>query len=326
MTTGNGSRRVLVTGASGYIGRQLVEDLAVRRGAIEKIVAADVRDPRPQDRKDGVEYVVCDVRDPALEKILREHAIDTVVHLAAIVTPKPGSADDLEYQVDVLGTQNVLECAVAAGVGRFLYTSSGAAYGYWPDNPAQLTEDCALRGNDTFNYSRNKRLVEEMLARYRSDAPGLRQLVLRPGTILGESVANQITAMFERPFVLGVVGSQTPFVFIWDQDVVACLRIGIDEDREGIYNMAGDGVVTMREIASRLSKPYVQLPPWLLRGALAVLHPLGIAPYGPEQVDFLLYRPVLSNEKLKREFGYVPKKTSSEVFDFYIRTHKGAAS
>ncbi|MBI5503773.1 MAG: SDR family oxidoreductase [Deltaproteobacteria bacterium] len=318
----SGSRRVLVTGASGYIGRQLVADLAGRRGAVESIVATDVREPRPDERRPGVEYVACDVRDQGLEKILRDRAVDTVVHLAAIVTPKPGSDADLEYSVDVLGTENVLKCAVAAGATKFLYTSSGAAYGYWPDNPAALTEDCPLRGNDNIAYPRNKRLVEEMLARARREQPQLRQLVLRPGTILGASVANQITAMFERPFVLGVAGSATPFVFIWDQDVVACLRIGIDEDREGIYNMAGDGVVTMREIATRLGKPYVELPAWLLSGALAVLHPLRLAQYGPEQVNFLRYRPVLSNEKLKREFGYAPKKTSAEVFEFYMQTHR----
>ncbi len=317
-----GSRRVLVTGASGYIGRLFVADLAARRGAVECIVATDVRDPQDGDRRAGVEYVAVDVRDPGLEKILREHAIDTVVHLAAIVTPKPGSEADLEYSVDVLGTENVLRCAVAAGATKFLYTSSGAAYGYWPDNPPALTEDCPLRGNENIAYPRNKRLVEEILARFRSEHPQLRQLVLRPGTILGASVGNQITAMFERSYVLGVTGSATPFIFIWDEDVVACLRIGIDEDREGIYNLAGDGVVTMREIARRLAKPYVELPAWLLSGALAVLHPLGIAQYGPEQVGFLRYRPVLSNEKLKREFGYVPKKTSAEVFEFYLSTHQ----
>ena len=39
--------------------------------------------------------------------------------------------------------------------------------------------------------------------------------------------------------------------------------------------------------------------------------------YGPEQVDFLRYRPVLVNRRLKEEFGYVPRKTSAEVFEFW---------
>jgi UDP-glucose 4-epimerase len=63
------------------------------------------------------------------------------------------------------------------------------------------------------------------------------------------------------------------------------------------------------------------LPPGLLRGVLAVLHPLGLSQYGPEQVDFLRYRPVLSNRRLKEQLGFVPRMTSAQAFDFYCRTH-----
>jgi len=323
------SRSVLVTGAGGYIGRQLVAALAERRSPAGqdpwRVVATDVRLPPAASRPGGIHFVEADVRDPSLADLLRKHEVDTVVHLAAIVTPVPGMSADLEYSVDVLGTRNVLQSCADADVTRFVYTSSGAAYGYHADNPVPLREDYPLRGNDAFTYSRHKRLVEEMLAEWRRHCPELRQLILRPGTILGETVANQITAMFERPVVLGLRGSDSPFVFIWDQDVVACLLRGIETGVDGIFNLAGDGVVTMREVAARLGKPYVEVPAWLLRAALGVLHPLGISPYGPEQVEFLLWRPVLSNERLKSEFGYEPRKTSAEVFELWRRSHGYAA-
>ena len=51
--------------------------------------------------------------------------------------------------------------------------------------------------------------------------------------------------------------------------------------------------------------------------ALSVLHPLGLSQYGPEQVNFLRYRPVLDNRRLKEVFGYVPRLTSAEVFDLF---------
>lgn len=53
--------------------------------------------------------------------------------------------------------------------------------------------------------------------------------------------------------------------------------------------------------------------------ALAVARPLGLSQYGPEQVRFLQYRPVLANEALKRDFGYTPEKTSAETFDLWRR-------
>ena len=225
-----------------------------------------------------------------------------------------------------------------------------------------------------------------MLAEYRDQYPGLKQLIFRPGTILGENVNNQITDWFGKKIAIGIKGYESPFVFIWDQDVVNCIKKGITEDIEGIYNLAGDGTLTMKQIAGILKKPYVEVSDTLLERLFGLfkkirgfqsdvkksipsligpvimnfqlvqdmltgilprsVHPLleklhkaqnhlgqilpdnmgplfdllddNLPPYGPEQVVFLKYRPVLSNRKLKKEFGYTPLKTSEEVFRFYL--------
>jgi UDP-glucose 4-epimerase len=56
-----------------------------------------------------------------------------------------------------------------------------------------------------------------------------------------------------------------------------------------------------------------------VKSALWVLSKLKLSQYGPEQVNFIRYRPVLSNLGLKEEFGYIPEKTTREVFDFYMK-------
>jgi UDP-glucose 4-epimerase len=68
------------------------------------------------------------------------------------------------------------------------------------------------------------------------------------------------------------------------------------------------------------------LPASLVGGALAILKRLGLTKYGPEQVNFLRYRPVLDNRRLKDEFGYVPRKTSAEAFELWRRSTKRSAS
>jgi UDP-glucose 4-epimerase len=312
-------RSVLVTGAGGYLGRQLVEELAA--AGVGTIVAVDVREEPVDDRVVGVVHRALDVRDPGLVDVLREHAVDAVVHLAAVVNPGKGSSRELARSIDVLGTENVLQACLDAGVGQLVVTSSGAAYGYHADNPVPLSEDDALRGNPEFAYADHKRQVEERLARARVEHPELRQLVFRPGAVLGDTTRNQITDLFEKRVVLGVAGSDAPFTFIWDRDVVACLVKGVLERASGIYNLAGDGMTTMPDIARRLGKRYVPLPAWLIRAALAVLHPLHLSQYGPEQVDFLRYRPVLSNRRLKEGFGYSPQLSSTEVFERYRTAH-----
>lgn len=314
---------VLITGAGGYLGSQLLAALASGKTAAGRIVAMDVRDIPAERRLSGVEYCQADVRSIGMAELFKSWAPDVVVHLASIVTPGKRSNREFEYSVDVLGTENVLKACLAEGVKKIIVTSSGAAYGYHPDNPPWITEDWPVRGNDAFAYARHKRLVEEMLACWRADHPELKQVVFRIGTILGETVHNQITDLFEKPRLIAIKGSDSPFVFVWDQDVAGCILHAITTDKTGVYNVAGDGALTVGEIARRLGKPCVTLPAWLLKAALSVLKALGLTQYGPEQVDFLRYRPVLDNRKLKQEFGYVPRKTSSEVFDFWL-AHRNA--
>jgi UDP-glucose 4-epimerase len=314
-----GAPRVLVTGAAGYLGSQLIAALAADAARKpDALVAMDLRELPSAAHLPGVAYETADIRASGLAAMLERHAIDTVVHLAAIVTPGRNSNREFEYSVDVLGTENLLQACVAAGVGKIVVSSSGAAYGYHADSPDWITEDAPVRGNREFAYSWHKRLVEEMLADYRVRHPQLRQVVFRIGTILGENVRNQITDLFEKPRLLAIRGSASPFVFIWDQDVVGCMLAAVYSDKAGVYNVAGDGALGIREIAAHLGKRCVVLPAWLLQAALALLKPLGLTQYGPEQVNFLRYRPVLANRRLKEQFGYVPQKTSTEVLEFYL--------
>jgi len=312
------SRRILVTGASGYLGTRLVAALERNyRDLWTLLLATDVRHPPARAMGYGAVWERMDVRAPELARLMQRHRIDTVVHLASIVTPGKESSREFEYSVDVLGTRNLLEAAVQLGVRRVIVTSSGAAYGYHADNAAWLTEDAPLRGNPEFAYSDHKRQVEEMLAEFRERHPALEQVVFRVGTILGEGTRNQITALFERPRPLAITGAASPFVFAWDGDVVGCLVRALRDGPPGIYNVAGDGAMTMEEIAAAMGKRPRRVPAGLLRLGLRALKPLRLPPYGPEQVGFLQYRPVLDNTRLKTVFGYVPRKTSREAFDVW---------
>jgi len=313
-------KKVLITGSSGYLGSQTVAALAGR--ADLAVIALDVREPAT--RLPGVTYEVADIRAPEVDAIVARNHPEVVVHLASIVTPGKNSNRAFEYDVDVNGTRNLLQACVAHGVRRLIVSSSGAAYGYHADNPEWLTESDPVRGNEVFAYSCHKRLVEEMLAEYRASHPDLEQLIFRIGTILGPMVRNQITDLFEKPKILAIAGSDSPFVFIHDQDVVGAIQHGIDSKNVGIFNVAGDGKLTIFEIAERMGKTCRVLPAGLLKTALWVLKKLNLTQYGPEQLDFLRYRPVLLNTRLKEVFGYTPKLTSAQVFDLYRNARQGS--
>ena len=307
------TRRILVTGGSGYLGSQVVAALALRSDLV--CIALDLREPA--QRLAGVAYEVADIRSREVDAIVARHRPEVVVHLASIVTPGKNSSREFEYSVDVGGSLNLLQACVRHVVRRIIVSSSGAAYGYHADNPDWLSERDAIRGNQSFAYSWHKRLVEEMLSEYRRAQPQLEQVVLRIGTILGESVDNQITDLFKKPRLLAIRGADSPFVFIHDQDVVGAILHGIDSSVTGIFNVAGDGKLTLHEIAARMHKRCLVLPAWLLKSALWLLHKLALTQYGPEQLDFLRYRPVLDNSRLKQQFGYLPRLSSAQVFELW---------
>lgn len=302
--------RILITGAGGNVGRALLAGLSGH-----EVLATDLRP------LENAPFARMDVTGADPERVIGAFRPEVVVHLASIVTPPKGMTRKAEWLVDVQGTRNVLDACVAHGVRRLVVTSSGAAYGYHADNPVPLRESDPVRGNPEFAYSDHKRQVEEMLAGARARHPGLEQVVLRVGTVLGEGVENQITALFRQKRLLAVAGSGpgagSPFVFIWTRDLARILIRAATDGPTGIFNVAGDGAMTVQDLARAMGKPVRTLPAWLLRAALGVAKPLGLTRYGPEQVRFLQYRPVLDNSALKEVFGYTPQLTSAQVFELW---------
>lgn len=313
--TGMPPQRVLVTGGTGYLGRLVVSRLV---DAGIGAVSVDVREPAAP--REAVVEVVGDLRDTDLPALLRQHGVTAVVHLAAIVEPPRGMSETELESIEVGGTQAVIDACVAGGIRHLTVLSSGAAYGYTARNDGRaLDEDTPTPGSPEFAYSRHKAMVEQLIARSRRLHPELGVLLLRPGTILGSSTDNQITALFRQPVILGLRESDTPFVFVWDEDVAAIIVAGVQHGITGTFNVAGDGSMTLADIAAAEGRRLVRLPASFVRRVLVVGHRIGVGRYGPEQVDFLRHRPVLDNARLRRAFPGLPTLTTRETYELYRR-------
>ena len=311
---------VLITGGAGYLGQTLINHL-IQTGNQQQLELISL-DIRAGEQKE-VTFITADIRDKHLASTLKENHVRTVVHLAAVVNAGGKIPNEVVYDIDVNGTKNLLEASVEAGVEHIIVASSGAAYGYWPDSPAQLTEIDPVRGNETLPYSHHKRLVEEMLESYRNQHPTLKQTVFRIATILGETTRNQITDLFDKKRPLLIGKSSRPFTFIYEKDLAACLAQAIERPKPGIYNVTGDGTLTMTQIAEIQGKSCLNVSAKLVKFVLSIFHPLRLSQYAPEEIGFVQYRPVMSNKKLKQTFGFIPQVSTEEAFRRYLKSRDG---
>jgi UDP-glucose 4-epimerase len=310
--------RYVITGGSGYIGSRLV-DLLERRDDTEKIVICDVA--APKGYRPHTEYERLDVRDrQAVRSVLERVRPDVLVHLAFILNPSHD--EEFAYNVDVNGTHNVLEAADKVGTRQVLVTTSGVAYGAFPDNPVLLTEDDPVRGVAGFTYARDKTESDRLCQLWAATHPERVMTIVRPCIVFGPNVDNYLVRLWtKQPFAVDVGTIERQIQFVHEDDVVEGITALLLGRHAGAYNVAGDGLMTNRECAELIGTPIRKMPLRLYRGLARVMWRLRQSEVPPGGIEFALHSWLLSNEKLKRTTGWSPKYTSRETFEITMRAH-----
>lgn len=314
--------KILITGAAGCLGSSVVRALGKittknSQNDPLQIYATDIKE-NPFVGIDNLTYQRFDLRSDEFSLWLEEIRPDKIIHLASILQISKQITRAMAHEIDVVATEKLLAQSITLGVDKFIITTSGAAYGYYPENKDIISENRPTKGNDDYFYSAHKAEVEALMAIYRENHPELKQVVFRPGAIIGPDFHGPVVNLFQQKLIVGLIGYPGPFNFIWSEDVAAYIIEALFSDITGEYNIAGDGTLSMRDIAKHLHKPYLPLPSWLIQGALAIAKPLGLSQYGPEQVKFIKYRPVLANDKIKKYFNHQPQYSSKQALDAFL--------
>jgi UDP-glucose 4-epimerase len=310
--------RYVITGGSGYIGSRLV-DLLERRDDTEKIVICDVVPPKGY--RPHTEFERVDVRDrDAVGAVLERVKPDVLVHLAFILNPSHD--EHFAYDVDVNGTHNVLEAAGRAGTQQVLVTTSAVAYGAFPDNPVPLTEEDPVRGVAAFSYARDKTESDRICQLWAAKYPDRVMTIVRPCIVFGPNVDNYIVRLWtKQPFAADAGTIDNQIQFVHEDDVVEAITALLLGRHAGAFNVAGDGLMTMRECAELIGSPVRRMPLRVYRGIARAMWRARLSEAPPGQIEFALYSWIVSNEKLKRETGWRPRHTSRETFEITMRAH-----
>jgi UDP-glucose 4-epimerase len=310
--------RYLITGGSGFIGGQLIEELSGREET-ELIVNVDVKPPQRQSAK--TEFVKGDVRDfGAMRELMERKQINSLVHLAFLLNPIRD--ENLMYDIDVNGTERVLRAAAETGVEHVVVTTSAIAYGAWPDNPRPIAEDHPVRGLPDFSYGRDKAEADRVCQLWAHENPDKVMTIVRPSIVFGPGVDNFIYRTWENsPFLPILDGVDEQVQFVHNEDVAQALILLLDAKAPGPYNLAADGLMTWGQCAGMVGLKTREMPykrayrlfDWSWR-----LHlPKTESPAGV--LATIRYPWIVSNEKLKAAVGWEPKYTSQETFELTMR-------
>ena len=316
--------RVLVTGATGFVGLHIVEQLALLGASV---IAVDRGEPDGVAQgvidtyRGAIEFVRGDVRDRnALQRLVDENAVRRIVHAAALTPSLEAERDDPLTMLDVNlnGTVNVLEAARHAGVERVVFVSSTGVYGSPEGRTLPIDEDQPLHISGI--YSIAKQTSEHLCARY-AELYGMSTAVGRLGTAYGpyerptstRSRMSQVYTLVHAALegrTLTLAGSDLPRDVCYADDIgQAFARLALaDNLRWPVYNVASGEAPTLREIAVAL-RTLVPTFRW---------HETD----DPTQADLVVLPPSargpLDMSRLQADLDFVPLHPLSEGLQSYI--------
>jgi len=314
---------VSVTGPTGEIGIAAVTALE-HEPAVEKIIGMARRPFDPATLGwEKTTYRQGDIVDREAVDALVADA-DVVLHLAFIIM---GSREE-SARISLQGTRNVFEATVTAQrPRRLVYTSSVAAYGYHADNPVPLTEDVPARGSPEHYYSEQKAACEAALAEITAGS-SLEVFVLRPCIVAGPKARALADAMpwNQLPAPLRAVTGLLPVLkpvlpdpgfplqLVHHDDVAAAIALAATAPAPpGAYNIAGDGLVTVSDVAKALGGRAVRVPAAAASAASAALSRLPFIPSALEWLHVARASVVMDTTKAKKELGWQPTYSSAET-------------
>jgi UDP-glucose 4-epimerase len=304
-------RKVLITGISGGQGRLLAKRL-LGRWDIHGVDRIPWEGP-----PEGVTVHTLDLRKRGFENIFRHERPDAVVHLAFIrhfrLDPR------VRHEVNVEGTQRLLDNCARYGVRQVVVLSSSYVYGALPDNPRYVHEDHPLNISRTFPDLRDLAEVEGLVETFLWRYPEIATAVLRPVNTLGYYVHSAIGTYFKLDVIPTVAGFDPMMQFIHEEDVAEAIALSLEHELRGLYNVVGPGAVPLKTAIHAIGRRRISVPEPLAHAVIGQLFRFKMYQFPPEALDFIKYPCTVSGEAFRAATRFDPLFSLEDTFASVVR-------
>lgn len=311
---------VAVTGAAGYIGTRLLLQLESNVN-VGRLVAFD-KDPLPFPIH-NISFHQEDITRGITQYLLR-HQVETMVHLASAYSHTSTFQDwARESAEDIAILDSIQDACVAAGVKHAIFLSSHTVYGAFADNPIPLTESSPIRtrpgdflGQASFNADSS---MLEFRERHLDEGEDrrIKVAILRTCPVLGYSDDHQrVERIF--PYRFWGAGENPPYQFLHEVDMARLLEAVIQQEADGVYNVAGEGVVFLKELSEVTRRKLTQLPTPLAYPVDWISSRRGLPNTGNWNLHTTRYPIIMGTGKLKQTLDFRFGYTSLEALNAFV--------
>ncbi len=305
-------KKVLITGGAGFLGVNIARRL-VKDGYVVRIF--DRINLNANDLVNKVEIMQGDIRNKTDVEIAVK-GLDYVIHAAAILPPQ--KSKQLMFEINVNGTENILNTSLKQGIKRLVFISSTEVYGV-PKNCPQ-TEEFSL--NPIGDYGKSKIAGEKLCESYMKK--GLSINILRPKTFLGPGRLGVFQKLFKAiredktVFILG--NGNNFFQLLAVSDLADAVEKAMTSEIDNnTFNIGARAFGTWRSDLGDIIKyqksraKIVELPFWALKIVLPILQKLQLNSQDISHYESLVVPSYVSIEKAKELLKWHPKKSNSEL-------------
>jgi UDP-glucose 4-epimerase len=306
-------QRVLITGLATFWGGRVAQALEADP-SVDVIVGLDRYEPTMQLER--TEYVRSDESYSILARIVKAARIDTIIHTFLVVDSTMMRSRSI-HEINVIGTMNLFAAASAPGstVRNVVVKSSTLVYGASPQDPVWFSEETRRSSPPRSMVERSLLEVESYVRDFAVDNPHVVVSMLRFSNVLGPDITTPLAKALELPVVPSILGFDPRFQFVHETDVVRAILHVLQHEAQGIYNVAGDGLLPWSEVAAICGRRTFPLPPVGMGLMSRPLRRFGIE-LPPELLDLLRHGRGVDNRRLKRA-GFDYRYTSAgTVADF----------